>query len=697
MENKLREKLPDELGESDAEEELNALAEEIKFHDLRYYNDSNPIVDDFYYDGLRRRFETIARRFPQLSVAIEIMDKVGSAPSAGFNKIIHSEPMLSLGNAFSEEEVFDFSDRVRRFLKLDQNIPLEFVSEPKIDGLSASLRYEKGEFVYGVTRGDGTAGEDITKNLLTIDDIPKKLTTQIPEILEIRGEVYMTKVAFEELNKSQEAIGKNKFSNPRNAAAGSLRQLDPLITAARSLNFFAYSWGTVSETEINTHLGFLDLFRMNGFSVNPLSKICENVEDILTSYKKVADLREQLPYEIDGMVYKVNRLDWQSRLGTVSRAPRWAIAHKFPAEQNETRLTKIDIQVGRTGVLTPVGRLKPVTVGGVTVSNVTLHNEDEIERKDIRVGDIVVVQRAGDVIPQVVSVNLKERGDDSQVFIFPKICPSCGSETLRAEGEAARKCMSGLSCSAQAVERLKHFVSKHALNIDGLGEKQIRLFWEMKLIENPGDIFRLSGHRQQLEEQQGWGARSIENLYQAIEKARQVEFDRFIYSLGIPQIGQVTAKLIAENYTNVERWREAMIECGNGNQEAWESLINIDQIGVSVGHDLLNFFSQEKNLEILNDLNNELIIKHYEFQPALQSKMAGKTLVFTGTLTAMGRAEAKVQAERHGARVSNTISKKTDYLIAGEVAGSKATKAQQLGITILSEEEWISLLDDYSS
>ena len=693
MNKELRHKMPSELLEEEAKEELTALAEEIKNHDIKYYEDNNPTADDFYYDGLRRRFETLAGYFPRFPISIEIMGKVGSAPAAGFDKITHSEPMLSLANAFDREEVYEFAERVRRFLRLGSEITLELVAEPKIDGLSACLRYEEGELVYGATRGDGTIGEDITKNLLTIDDIPKTLTKQVPDVLEVRGEVYMTKNAFERLNMSQEASGKSKFSNPRNAAAGSLRQLDPSITAARSLNFFAYSWGEVSSIKINTHFEFLNLFETNGFVVNDLTEICVSVDQVLSCHEKIHNLRDRLPYEIDGMVYKVNRLDWQNRMGSISRSPRWAIAHKFPAEQIETRLMQIDIQVGRTGVLTPVGRLEPVKVGGVLVSNVTLHNEDEIERKDIRVGDRVVIQRAGDVIPQVVRVNRNERSRLSEKFIFPTKCPSCGNETQRSEGEAARKCVAGLVCDAQAIERLRHFVSKNAMNIDGLGEKQIKSFWDKGWIQNPADIFRLARYRDELVKLSGWGGKSIENLFQAIDNSRVIRFDGFIYSLGIPQVGQQTAKLLAENYIDIEHWQRAMVSCTEGDEAAWNSLINIDQIGVSVGQDLLNFFNQQGNIDIVTDLASELNIESYKIQKTAQSKITGKTIVFTGTLVTMGRAEAKALAEKLGAKVSSAISQKTDYLVVGEAAGSKAKKAQQLGVSILSEQEWATMVD----
>ena len=692
MNKELRHKMPSELLEEEAKEELTALAEEIKNHDTEYYEDNNPTADDFYYDGLRRRFETLAGYFPRFPISIEIMEKVGSAPAASFDKITHSEPMLSLANAFDREEVYEFSERVRRFLRLGPDITLEFVAEPKIDGLSASLRYEQGELVYGATRGDGTTGEDITKNLLTIDDIPKTLTKQVPDVLEVRGEVYMTKNAFKELNISQEASGKSNFSNPRNAAAGSLRQLDPSITAARRLNFFAYSWGEVSSIKIDTHFEFLNLFETNGFVVNDLTEICASVDQVLSCHEKIHNLREQLPYEIDGMVYKVNRLDWQNRMGSISRSPRWAIAHKFPAEQMETRLMQIDIQVGRTGVLTPVGRLEPVKVGGVLVTNVTLHNEDEIQRKDIRIGDRVVIQRAGDVIPQVVRVNLNARSRFSEKFVFPTKCPSCGNETQRSEGEAARKCVAGLVCDAQAIERLNHFVSKNAMNIDGLGEKQIKSFWDKGWIQNPADIFRLARYSDELAKLSGWGGKSIENLFEAIENSRGIRFDSFIYSLGIPQVGQQTAKLLAENYIDIKHWQIAMVSCTHGDEAAWNFLTNIDQIGESVGQDLLNFFNQQRNIDIVTDLASELSIESHKIQKTAQSKITGKTVVFTGTLVAMGRAEAKALAEKLGARVSSAISQKTDYLVVGEAAGSKAKKAKQLGVSILSEQEWRAML-----
>ena len=692
MGSKYRDRLPNTLNVFEAEEELNALAKEIEFHDTRYHQEDDPIVDDIYYDGLRKRFEHIARQFPSIVDSSYMSSAIGAPTAVGFSKITHSQPMLSLGNAFYGKDIYDFIERVRKFLQLGKSTPVELVSEPKIDGVSAALRYEAGELIYGATRGDGTVGEDITENLLTIKDIPKKLGHEGPGVLEVRGEVYMTKQAFEELNKFQNENGLKLFSNPRNAAAGSLRQLDTSITESRKLNFFAYSGGEISSLIASTHSEFLEFLKNCEFKVNALTSVYSEVEELLEHYAKISDLRATLPYEIDGLVYKVNKLAWQDRLGAVSRSPRWAIAHKFPAEQIETVLKDIDIQVGRTGVLTPVGRLEPVRVGGVTVANASLHNEDEIERKDIRIGDTVVIQRAGDVIPQIVKVINEKRSKESKPFVFPRICPSCGTTTYRGEGEAARRCVAGLSCDVQAVERLRHFVSKDALDIEGLGERQIQLFWHEGFIRNPGDIFRLSSYKKEISGMVGWGNKSTENLLSAIERAREVNLDRFIYSLGIPQIGVSTAKLLSDNYTDLMSWRKAMRSCFDEGEDAWQQLLSIDQIGTSVASEIVNFFKQDINNKILDDLENELIIQSVEIRTVSNNPFLGKKIAFTGTLSTMGRGEAKAQAERLGARVSGTVSAKTDYLIAGEGAGSKETKAKALGITVVSEAEWLALI-----
>ena len=703
MNPKLERKSPGDMNIFKAETELGRLAAEIAHHDQRYHGQDDPEISDGDYDALRRRFEAIAEKYPSIAKTLAPSISVGAAPATGFAKVTHSRPMLSLSNAFGGEDVREFATRIRRFLSLAEDETVELVAEPKIDGLSAALRYENGRFIQGATRGDGAVGEDITRNLRTVTDIPDRLEGA-PNVLEIRGEVYMRKDDFQALNHAQEAAGAKVFANPRNAAAGSLRQLDSSITAKRTLRFFAYSWGEVSERPSDTQSGFLELLRAWGFQTNPLTRLCGTVEEVLACYQDVGEQRASLPYDIDGVVYKVNRLDWQDRLGMVSRAPRWAIAHKFPAEQAETILKAIDIQVGRTGVLTPVARLEPVTVGGVVVSNATLHNEDEVQRKDARVGDTVVIQRAGDVIPQVVRVVEAKRPAGSVPYAFPTICP-CPEKTAvaRVEGEVARRCSGGLSCPFQAVERLRHFVSRDAFDIEGLGEKQIQAFWEDKLITQPGDIFRLTEHEADLKKREGWGGKSVDNLLAAIEERRSIGLDKMIYGLGIRQVGQATARLLAINYGTLDAWRTAMLKAGDGPIETEEGekeqpndaladLLNIDQIGLSVANDLVAFFADDQTREIVADLERELDIQAFEAPSASDSPVAGKTVVFTGTLTTMGRSEAKARAESLGAKVAGSVSKKTDYVVVGADAGTKAAKAEALGVTILSEDDWAALI-----
>jgi DNA ligase (NAD+) len=685
----------------DAEPVLRELAAEIAHHDARYHGQDDPEISDADYDALRRRFEMLAVRFPSLVKTLAPTISVGAAPVAGFSKITHRRPMLSLANAFDGDEVREFAVRVRRFLSLSEHTVVELVAEPKIDGLSASLRYENGRFILGATRGDGAVGEDITRNLRTIGGIPERLAGAAPGVLEVRGEVYMRKDAFQELNAAQTAVGAKVFANPRNAAAGSLRQLDHSITAKRKLQFFAYSWGEVSERPADTQMGFLNKLGDWGFETNQLTRLCATVEDALACRGGIGEQRASLPYDIDGVVYKVNRLDWQDRLGMVSRAPRWAIAHKFPAEQAETILRAIDTQVGRTGALTPVARLEPVTVGGVVVSNATLHNEDEIARKGVRIGDTVVIQRAGDVIPQVVRAIKAKRPADSVPYDFPTICPCpVAAEAVRPEGEAIRRCTGGLACPFQAVERLKHFVSRDAFDIDGLGEKQIQAFWDDKLIAHPGDIFRLKNHAADLRKREGWGDKSVDNLSAGIESRRAIGLDKFIYALGIRQVGQATARLLAINYGTLDAWRTAMLaagekveEGGGETNDALTDLLNIDQIGASVANDLISFFTEKPNCDIVADLENELDIQAFAAPVTSEGPVVGKTVVFTGTLTTMSRAEAKARAESMGAKVAGSVSKKTDYVVAGADAGSKAAKAEALGVEILSEEEWVAFIE----
>jgi DNA ligase (NAD+) len=684
-------KIPvEKLTKEQAAAELERLAKEIAHHDKLYHQQDAPEISDAEYDALRRRNDLIEARFPSLRREDSPNRRVGAKPAPGFAKVTHAKPMLSLENAFDEADVREFVARIRRFLNLKPEEPIEFVAEPKIDGLSASLRYEKGRFVQGATRGDGVVGEDITGNLWTLDDVPKRLAGKdIPEAIEIRGEVYMRRDAFLKLNARREAEGEPVFANPRNAAAGSVRQLDTAVTASRPLHFFAYAWGEIDGPVADSHWHFLERLKRWGFAVNPEARLCKSIDPALALYEKIAGSRAELPYDIDGVVYKVNRLDWQERLGFVSRAPRWAIAHKFAAERAVTLLKDIIIQVGRTGVLTPVAELEPITVGGVVVSRATLHNEDEIERKDIRVGDHVVVQRAGDVIPQVVEVVLPKRPKNTRKFKFPDHCPACGSLAIREPGEVAKRCTGGLICPAQAVERLRHFVSRNAFDIEGLGEKHIVAFWKDKLIEQPGDIFRLHKHRKAIAEREGWGEQSVTKLVDAIEKRRTVRLDRFIYALGIPQVGEATAKLLARNYGSFTAWREAMIEAQDPDSPAYQDLDNIEGIGPSVAADILGFFAEAHNLKILGDLSKELTIEDVAAPAAGGSPISGKTVVFTGTLESMSRNEAKATAELLGAKVAGSVSRKTDIVVVGADAGSKARQAAELGVATMTEAEFL--------
>jgi len=667
------------------------LAGEIRAHNAAYYQEDAPTVSDAEYDALFAQLVALEDAFPDLRTEDSPTRTVGAAPAQGFAKVRHIVPMLSLGNAFDDEDVGEFLARIRRFLNMGEDEPLEIVGEPKIDGLSVSLRYERGVFVRGATRGDGSEGEDITANLRTIDDIPNEISGNVPDVLEVRGEVYLPKSAFRALNAAQEAAGAKVFANPRNAAAGSLRQLDSTVTASRPLRMFAYSWGELSADIAETQWGFLETIATWGFQTNPISRLCASLDDILTLYRDIGEQRAALDYDIDGVVYKVNRLDLQNRLGFVSRAPRWAIAHKFPAEQATTILKGIDIQVGRTGSLTPVARLEPVTVGGVVVSNATLHNEDEIRRKDVRVGDTVVVQRAGDVIPQVVRVVEDKRPAGSKPYEFPVTCPVCGSEAVRDEDEAVRRCTGGLICSAQVVERLKHFVSRNAFDIEGLGAKHIVAFHADGLIDGPADIFRLEDRKDEVLEREGWGAQSVENLLAAIRERRTIGFDRFIYALGIRQVGQATARLLARNYGTLDAWRNAMSEAQDRESQAYQDLLDIDGIGESVANDILAFLHEDHNRTVLDNLDSLL-----EIEPlaavANDSPVAGKTVVFTGTLEKMTRSEAKARAEALGAKVSGSVSAKTDLVVAGPGAGSKAKKAAELGVETIDEDAWLELI-----
>ncbi len=673
----------------DAAHEIARLSDEIRAHDKRYYQDDAPTISDAEYDTLRQRLEQLEADYPELIRADSPTQKVGVAPSETFSKVRHSRPMLSLANAFTREDVEEFITRIRRFLELDENETIELVAEPKIDGLSFTARYEHGKLVLGATRGDGEVGENITENLKHV--LPVALKNNPPALLEVRGEVYMRKSDFAALNDSRVAAEEPLFANPRNAAAGSLRQLDASITAARKLSYFVYSWAEVSAPLAETQRGFIDAFAAFGLATNPRMAVLTDADAIMNYYEALGRDRAGLEYDIDGVVYKVNRLDWQQRLGQVARAPRWAIAHKFPAEQAVTKIEAIEIQVGRTGALTPVARLTPVNVGGVVVSNATLHNEDEINRKGARVGDSVIIQRAGDVIPQVVAVR-EDLPRGAVAYQFPTACPVCGAHAVRPEGEVARRCTGGLTCAAQAVERLKHFVSRDAMDIDGLGAKQVEAFFHEGLIQNPADIFTLEARDAEglsrLKNREGWGEKSASNLFAAIEKAKNVTLARFIYALGIRHVGEETAKLLAKHYGSYAQLREAM-----GSEQAAESLLAIDGIGETVAEALIQFFAEPHNQELLAQLSDILSIQHYQSPvTSHQSPVMGKTVVFTGTLERIGRKEAKSLAESLGAKVASSVSKKTDYVIAGADAGSKLKDATALGVAVLSEAEWMELI-----
>jgi DNA ligase (NAD+) len=688
-----------ELTPLEAAAELAHLAAEIARHDKAYYQKDAPVVSDAAYDALRARNAAIEARFPSLIRADSPSLRVGAAPAAGFKKIRHARPMLSLGNAFSDEDVADFLDSIRRFLKLDAGSDVELMAEPKIDGLSVSLRYEEGRFVSGATRGDGTEGEDITRNLATLTTVPREMKDRPwPAVIEVRGEVYMKKSDFLALNARQKEAGEKVFANPRNAAAGSMRQLDAGITARRPLSFFAYAWGEVSGADADGYGGeaawktqgeFYERLESWGFPVNPLAKKCARLDDALGYWREIEGKRAQLPYEIDGVVYKVNRIDWQRRLGFVSRAPRWAIAHKFPAERATTVVREIKVQVGRTGVLTPVAELEPVGVGGVTVGRATLHNEDYIREKDVRAGDTVVIQRAGDVIPQVLEVVKDRRPKSAKVFHFPERCPECGAHVAREEGEAARRCTGGLVCPAQAVERLRHFVTRDAFDIEGLGEKHIEAFWKEKLIETPADLFRLHRKEKDIAAREGWGEKSAANLMAAIEARRTISLARFIYALGIPQVGQATARLLAKHYGTLKGWWKAMEAARDAESEAYRDLTAIEGVGPSLAADLIEFAAEKKNREALAELQKEVTVEDFVApKVSAKSPLAGKTVVFTGTLASMSRSEAKARAEALGAKVAGSVSAKTDLVVVGADAGSKAKKARELGVKTIDEDEW---------
>ncbi|MEA2986427.1 MAG: ligase [Alphaproteobacteria bacterium] len=704
----------DALTEKQAKAEHARLAAEIAAHDKRYYQNDAPTVSDAAYDKLRQRYQAIEARFPNLRTPESLSVRVGAAPARGFAKVRHSVPMLSLDNAFEQQDVTDFVDRIRRFLRIDQKEKIIFTAEPKIDGLSLSLRYQNGDLVRGATRGDGTEGEDVTANVKTVKAIPHKLKGRnLPAVCEIRGEVYMTKADFLALNKRQAEAGGQIFANARNSAAGSLRQKDPSITAARPLGFFAYSWGEVSERPADTQSGMLKWFHQAGFDTNPLWKMVSSVEEMLAFHRAIETERAKLDYDIDGVVYKVDRLDWQERLGFVSRSPRWAVAHKFAAEQAITVINGIEIQVGRTGALTPVAKLEPVTVGGVVVQNASLHNEDYIKGigndgepirggVDIRIGDSVIVQRAGDVIPQIVDVLLEKRPKGAKPYLFPTLCPACGSHAVRelnprsGREDSVRRCTGGLICPAQAVERLRHFVGRDGFDIEGFGEKQVQAFYAEGLVMEPADIFTLEARdkraAKKLAEREGYGETSTRNLFAAIEARRTIPLNRLIYSLGIRHVGETNARLLARHYGTIEAFQTGVIAAGEDeDSEAFQELITIGGIGEVVGEAIVEFFKEKKNREAVERLLEQITVTPME-QVKRDSPVAGKTLVFTGALEKMTREEAKAMAERLGAKVSGSVSKKTDYLVAGPGAGSKLKDAQKHAVKVLTEDEWFKLV-----
>jgi len=675
--------LAETLSEADAANRLMRLAKEIARHDKLYHDEDAPEISDADYDALVRENRELEARFPQLVRSDSPSTRLGATPTTGLAKVAHARPMLSLDNAFSDEEVYEFVARVRRFLNLPPNEPVALTAEPKIDGLSCSLRYEQGRLVLAATRGDGKVGEDVTANVRTITDIPHAIKGA-PGLLEVRGEVYMSKADFEALNERQEASGGKIFANPRNAAAGSLRQKDASVTAARPLRFLAHGWGEVSEPLAAMQLLAMKRIASFGIPVSDLLKRCETVEEALDHYRTIEKERADLPFDIDGVVYKVGRLDWQERLGQVGRAPRWGLAHKFPAEKAETTLEAIDIQVGRTGKLTPVGRLRPVSVGGVIVANVTLHNRDEIERLGLRIGDRVRIQRAGDVIPQVVE-NLT-RKDPRPAYVFPDHCPQCQSEAVAEVGEVDVRCTGGLICPAQRFERLRHFVSRGALDIEGLGEKSIAEFIELGWLHSPADIFRLHHHRTELLLREGWKEKSVDNLFAAIDAKRQPDGPRFLFGLGIRHVGIVTARDLLKCFGTIEELRRVALSEGGQDE-----LASVQGVGPVVAEALHDFFHEPHNQQVLQDLLSEVSPLQF-VSDARATEWSGKTIVFTGSLETMSRDEAKAQAERLGARAAGSVSAKTDLVVAGPGAGSKLKKAEELGIRVVNEEEWATIV-----
>lgn len=700
----LRARAIEALTEEEAQAELAALATEIAHHDEAYHRQDAPEITDAAYDALVRRNRAIEARFPELIRTDSPSRRVGAEAAEGFAKARHAVPMLSLDNAFDAEDFAEFCARIRRFLGLPAEEKLGFVGEPKIDGLSINLTYENGRFVRGATRGDGTEGEDVTENLLTLKDLPRRLKGPCPARIEIRGEVFCEKADFLAFRAQQQKAAAEREErrargekvgpaitipvNPRNFAAGSLRQLDPQITAQRPLKLFAYAMGEASEQPAETHSAWLTRLSDWGFTVNPLSRPLADEAEAAAFQAEMTERRAALSYDIDGVVYKLDRLDWQRRLGFVGRAPRWAIAWKFPAEQATTTLLDIEIQVGRTGALTPRAVMEPVGVGGVMVTHASLHNEDEIARKDVRIGDTVILQRAGDVIPQILGIVPDKRPPDAQPFVYPEVCPACGSHAVRPPGEVVRRCTGGLICPAQTVERLIHFARRNAMDIEGLGIENVQKLFDEGLVKSPADIFRLKDHAATMRGWEGWGERKIGKLLDAIEARRRVPLDRFIFALGIRRIGEQNAKLLARHYHSFAEWRAKMLAATTIGSEAREELGSIQGIGPAIASELADFFAEPHNRAALDDLAGQVTPEDAEIAAAADSPFAGKTVVFTGTLETMSRDEAEAQAERLGAKVTKSVSKKTDFVVVGADAGSKATKAAELGVRTLTEAEW---------
>lgn len=695
----------DHLDEAQARAELARLADLLARANTAYHGEDAPVLDDSDYDALKRRNAEIETRFPYLKRIDSPSEQVGAAPSEGFGKITHAVRMMSLSNAFDDEDVVEFDQSVRKYLGAPGEIA--YTAEPKIDGLSLSIRYESGQLIHAATRGDGEIGENVTANALTIADIPQTLDGA-PDVLEVRGEVYMSHADFEALNARHTERGGKTFANPRNAAAGSLRQLDPEITRARPLKFFAYAWGELSMPLAETQMAAIERLHALGFQTNPLTRRFTEIRDLIFHYRSIEAQRATLGYDIDGVVYKVDDLALQRRLGFRSTTPRWAIAHKFPAELAWTRLEAIDIQVGRTGALSPVARLTPVTVGGVVVSNATLHNEDYItgrdskggdirDGKDIRVGDWVQVYRAGDVIPKIADVDLTKRPEDAVPFLYPTVCPECGSEAVREEGDAVRRCSGGLICPAQAVEKLKHFVSRGAFDIDGLGAKQIEQFYKDGWVKEPADIFtlrdRFSAGLQQLKNREGWGEKSANSLFDAIDARKTIPLAKLIFALGIRHVGDSSASLLATTYGTWDAFETAMTEAQIGVGAQWDDLLAVDGVGAVMATSVITAFHQEAERDSINRLVAHLTVVDAE-KPKNDSPVSGKIVVFTGTLEKMTRAEAKARAESLGAKVSGSVSAKTDLLVAGPGAGSKEKKARDLGIDTLDEDGWLALIGD---